>query len=254
MDLIKSASRRTRFSEIVYIVLNLLLPVVLFVFVKAFDSALIPIALVILSKWRILAVRPRYWLTNLKTNAVDIIVGISFVGLLFLAAQSLVMQLILVILYAGWLIYIKPKSRRHYVAIQAGIGQFVALTALFSYSWMFDVVTTVFFAWLVSYIAARHVLGAHEEEHIETISLGWALLMAELAWFCYHWTLSYPLFSGLSIPQFAALSSVSGFAMYNLYDNYRHKNPNPLRSRLTIGVGIGLLVIILVFSRWDVAV
>ncbi|HEX4662089.1 MAG TPA: hypothetical protein VH144_00580, partial [Candidatus Saccharimonadales bacterium] len=107
---------------------------------------------------------------------------------------------------------------------------------------------------LVSYIAARHMLSAHEEEHVETIALTWALLMAELAWFCYHWTLAYPLLGGITIPQFAALSSVSAFAMYNLYDNYRHKTPNPLRSRLTIGVGVGLLVIILLFSRWNVAV
>jgi hypothetical protein len=254
MELIKSAGRRTRVSEVVYIVLNLLLPVALLGLIRFVDTPYIAFALVILSKWRIFAVRPRYWLMNLKSNLIDIAVGVSFVILLMLANGSLVTQIILAAMYGVWLIYLKPKSQRHFMVMQAGIAQFVALMALFSYSQYLDVVTIVTMSWIIGYAAARHAISGYEEEHLETIALVWALLLAELAWFAFHWTLAYPLLGGITAPQVAALSAVIGFGAYNLYDNFHHKNPNPLKARLTVGVCVFLIAVVLVFSRWNVAI
>jgi hypothetical protein len=36
--------------------------------------------LVLLSKWRMFAVRPRYWLANVRANMTDLIVGLSIVS------------------------------------------------------------------------------------------------------------------------------------------------------------------------------
>lgn len=254
MELIKSAGQRTRLSEAAYILLNILLPITLLVTVQSFDTAWIAITLVILSKWRVLAVRPRYWFINVKSNLVDLLVGVSFVFLLLSANESLPTQLILTVLYTVWLVYIKPKSRRHFMAIQAGLGLFVALTAVMSYSPYLDVTIVTILAWLAGYAAARHALSAYEEEHLESISLGFGLVMAELSWLAFHWTLSYPLFGGIAIPQLALIAAVLSFGAYNLYDNFYHANPNRMRMRLTVGVTVGLLAVILLFARWNVTI
>ena len=66
MDLLKSSKRRAFLSELVYIVLNVGLAVAILAVVLAIESPLPAIALVLLSKWRVLAVRPRYWMANIK--------------------------------------------------------------------------------------------------------------------------------------------------------------------------------------------
>ncbi len=254
MELIKSVRRRTRVSEIIYVFLNLLLPIALFALTRAFDSPALAILLLVLSKWRVLAVRPRYWFINIKSNLADLIVGVSYVLLLVVSVSSLPVQLMLTALYIAWLMYLKPKSQKHLVAMQAGIEQFVGLTAVFMFSYQLDVVTTVLLAWLVGYGAARHALSTYDEEHLETIALCWALLIAELAWLAFHWTLSYPLVAGIAVPQVTAIATVLGFGAYNLYDNANHAKPNPRRAQLTIGVCLALFIIILVFGRWNVTV
>lgn len=254
MDLIKSAGRRTRLSEAAYIFLNILLPIVLLVSVNAFDTAWIAVAVIVLSKWRVLAVRPRYWFINIKSNLIDIIIGISFAGLLQVAGASLVTQIILTLMYITWLIYIKPKSRRHFMAIQAEIGLFVSLTAIFIYSPYVDVSLAVLLCWIVGYAAARHAISSYEEEHLETLALCFGLLLAELGWLAYHWTLSYPLFGDIAIPQVAAIAAVISFGAYNLYDNYHYTNPNRLRTRLTVIVCSLLLCVIVLFGRWNTTI
>jgi hypothetical protein len=254
MELIKSAGQRTRLSEAVYILLNILLPVILLVTVRSFDTAWIAITLLVLSKWRVLAVRPRYWFINVKSNLIDFLVGISFAFLLLSANDSLPTQIILTVMYMVWLVYIKPKSRRHFMAIQAGLGLFITLTAVMSYSPYLDVTIVTILAWLAGYATARHAVSAYEEEHLESIALVFGLLMAELSWLAFHWTLSYPLFGGIAVPQLALIAAVLAFGAYNLYDNFYHANPNRLRMRLTVVVSISLLAIILFFARWNVTI
>jgi len=255
MELIKSVRHRTRLSELVYLTLNLALPAVLFLLVRAFGgSPVVAIVLLVLSKWRVLAVRPRYWFINLKTNLIDLIVGVSFVYLLVAAKNSDVAQLGLVALYIAWLVYLKPKSRRHFMAMQAGIGQFVGLSALFMFSYQLDVFSVTVLAWIIGYSATRHVIGAYEEEHLEMIGVVWGLIIAELSWLAFHWTLSYPLLSGIAIPQVAAFATVLSFGAYNLYDIAKHGRPNDRRKRLTVVVTGALLLIILIFARWTVTI
>ena len=253
MELIKSAGHRTRLSEIVYIAFNLLLPVALFVLTAVVKIPWVAVALLLLSKWRIFAVRPRYWIVHLKSNLVDTIVGLSYVFLLT-TKLDIAVQIILIALYAAWLIYLKPKSRRHFMAMQAGIGQFLGLLAVFSLSYQIDVTLVIILSWLVGYASARHIATAYEEENLEMIAIVWGLLIAEFAWFAYHWTLAYQLAIGINIPQIAALITVLGFAAYDMYDNQKHVRFNPLRMRLTLGVTAVLVVIILVFARWNVSV
>jgi len=75
MEFLKLSKRRSLLSELIYIVLNVALAVGLLVIVWAIASPYAAFALVLLSKWRVFAVRPRYWFANLQANMVDVIVG-----------------------------------------------------------------------------------------------------------------------------------------------------------------------------------
>jgi hypothetical protein len=67
---------RAGFAHFIHIALVALLPALVFIFVriKVEEAAL---ALILLSKWRMLAVRPRHWPANIRANSVDLIVGLS---------------------------------------------------------------------------------------------------------------------------------------------------------------------------------
>lgn len=66
-------------GDVLHIGVNLGFVGVLFAMVVYWNLALLAVILVILSKWRVLAVQPRFWLPNIKANLVDIIVGVSTV-------------------------------------------------------------------------------------------------------------------------------------------------------------------------------
>src|SRR5690606_9401851 len=100
MDSLKTVKQRSILSEIIYVALNLGLAVAVFLAVWAFESPLVALLIVLLSKWRVLAVRPRYWLANVQANMVDIIVSFGFVGLLHFTG-SLPAQIVITLLYMG---------------------------------------------------------------------------------------------------------------------------------------------------------
>ena len=73
-DFVALRRSRNAFSSLLHVVLNAALAVISIYITWITGSPLIGILLVILSKWRMLAVRPRYWELNIKSNLVDLIV------------------------------------------------------------------------------------------------------------------------------------------------------------------------------------
>ncbi|HEU4830816.1 MAG TPA: hypothetical protein VFS65_01440 [Candidatus Saccharimonadales bacterium] len=229
MDLLKIVSRRSFLSEIVYMALNVALAIGLLLIIRSTGSLLPAFGLVLLSKWRVLAVRPRYWFANIQANLVDFIVSISMVVFLFTVSQAdvgdgqkLAVQVILVALYIGWLLFLKPKSKRIYIVAQSGIALFVGVSAIFmsSYSWIATPV--VLLMWLVGYATARHILSNYDEGHTLLVSLVWGLALAEIGWLAYHWTVAYPLpiVNELMLPQISIIVLCFGFLAYKSYDSY----------------------------------
>ena len=94
------------------------------VIAQAFQTPFPALALVVLSKWRIIAVRPRFWWANIQANLVDLTVGIGVVGLMYLPTSVFYFRVALAILYAIWLVVIKPMSKRWQVAMQSLIAIF----------------------------------------------------------------------------------------------------------------------------------
>lgn len=253
MDFLKSSKRRTLVSELVYIVLNIALAVAVLAVVVATESTLSAFGLVLLSKWRVLAVRPRYWMANIKANLVDVIVGLSFVILLAAASGAFAVQCLLTLLYIGWLLFVKPRSKRSFVAIQAATAIFVGITALMtiSYGWIGSLV--VLGMWSIGYAASRHYLSTYEEPHSSFLSLIWGLIFAELGWLAYHWTFAYSLLvaGSIQIPQIALVGLALSFLAERIYTSYRQHNTVRssdvlLPALLSVSV---ILVVLIVFSR-----
>lgn len=246
MELIKSAAKRSRVSDIVYIILNLVLVVGVLVLTLAFSPPYLAYLLVVISKWRVFAVRPRFWWANLLTNTVDLLVGISTVTLIWQASGAILAQLLIAILYAGWLLVLKPRSNRSSMLMQASISQFLSLTALFSVAHLVDSSVIVIACWLLGYVVARHVMLAYDEEDQTSLSFVWGFLMAELGWLAYHWTVAYDITANLLVPQVAIIAGLFGFVCAKFYDAQFHGQKLGKRLRAPTLFAIAVIAILLI--------
>lgn len=250
MEFLKLSKRRSLLSELVYIVLNVALAVGLLLIVWAIASPYAAFALVLLSKWRVFAVRPRYWFANLQANMVDVIVGVSIVVLLYAASGALVMQVLLTLLYIAWLLVIKPRSKRAFVAIQAGAAIFLGVSALMqvSYDWFASLVVVIM--WIIGYSAARHVLGSYDEAHMSFYSLVWGLLFAEIGWLTYHWAFAYELpgVGDIKLSQAALIALGVSFIAERIYASYiKHGAVRSGDVTLPVLLSVSVILILLVF-------
>ncbi|MEI6850613.1 MAG: hypothetical protein WCK26_01445 [Candidatus Saccharibacteria bacterium] len=258
MEFLKLIKRRSFIHEVIYIALNAGLAVILMLIIQFTNSPWLAFALVLISMWRIFAVRPRFWIANILANLVSIIIGISFVVLLYAVnpidvgdLQSIVPRLVLTVLYICWLLLLKPKSKRVYVILQSSVALFVGVTALYtmSYSWL--ALPTVLFMWIIGFATASHILSSYDEEnHTTLLSLIWGLVLSEIGWLAYHWTIAYrlPYSKNLLLPQISIISLCLGFLVYKSYDSYHHHqkirfNDIILPLIFTIGIICALLLI-----------
>ena len=223
MDFLKTSKRRTLLSELAYIALNIALAAAILAVVVVTESILAGMGLVLLSKWRVFAVRTRYWMANIKANLVDTIVGLSVVVLISAATGAFVAQVILTLLYVAWLLLIKPRSKRVFVAIQAAAAVFFGVTALMTISYSWPAAAVVIGMWVIGYASCRHILSTYEEAHSSFYSLVAGLFYAELGWLAYHWTFAYdlPLFGAVKIPQVALIGLALTFLGERVYASYR---------------------------------
>ena len=122
-DYIALRKGRNALSTVTHIALNLALAVVSTALTVISGNWIFGVLLVLLSKWRVVAVRPRYWWINIKANLVDFTVGISLALLVFVALGETkdfnIWHVILTAIYAIWLIVIKPRSETFMTEVQA---------------------------------------------------------------------------------------------------------------------------------------
>ncbi len=252
MDLLKSHRRRSRLSDVIYIILNIALAVSLMVIIRYGQSPWLAIAIVLLSKWRTLAVKPRFWFANIIANMVDVIVGISYVVLLSATGNSLAPQAALAGLYIIWLLFIKPRSKKQFVALQAGIAIFVGVTSLSIVSYSWDSFMFVAILWVIGYAAARHVLGGYDEPMTTIYSLITGLVFAEVGWASYHWLFAYSIagIGSIKVPQIAILLTLLGFVAERSYVSY-HKHGVIKRYDIILPVLLTVSVILVLFIFYD---
>ncbi len=232
------------FAHAFYIALNVLLPLLVYMFVRL-ELTAVAIVLVLLGKWRIMAVKPRYWVAHVRTNAVDLFVGLSVI--VFLShTDSQMWQLIWSALYGFWLVYVKPKSTPMWISIQAMIGQLAALMALFMAYGDKDIWLLVLGGWGVCYMAARHFFTAFDEPYARMLALVWGYIAAAMIWVLGHWLLYYGV-----IAQPVVLLTVIGYGLATLYYLDHFDRLSTLVRRQFIFIMIAIIIIVLTFSDWE---
>lgn len=231
------------FSRVVHVSFNLLLPLMVFVLVRI-DFVQLALIIILLSKWRMLAVRPRFWPANVRANAVDIMVSVSL--LLFMASStSQWWQLLWAALYGVWLIVIKPASSSAMVSIQAMIALFCGLMAL-SVSWdQVPLYGLVFATGVICYISAHHFFDSFDEPYTRLLSYLWGFFGASLAWVLGHWLLFYGIVS-----QPALLLISLGYGLATLYYlDHRDRLSTNVRRQIVF-IMLAIVVIVVAFSDW----
>jgi len=234
------------FSSIFHNSLLAALPLIIFILVRLNDNEFTQLALilVVLSKWRMFAVRPRFWLANIRANSIDLMVGLSIV-LFMTHSYSAIIQFAWAVAYGLWLIYLKPATSSLMISLQAGIGQLCALSALFLVWADGPLYGLTLMTGLICYLSARHFYDAFEEGYSRLYSYLWGYFGAGLAWLFSHWLLFYGAFA-----QPTVILAAIGYGVACIYYFEHIGKLNKSLKRQFVFLMVAIVLIILIFSDW----
>jgi hypothetical protein len=231
------------FSSFLHLALVLVLPVAVFILVSL-NFVQLAFSVIVLSKWRMFAVRPRFWAANVRANAIDLMVGLSIV-VFMMHTQSIGIRIGWTVLYAAWLLFIKPASSIFMVTTQAFIGQLTALMALYLAWASGPIYGLTLLTGLFCFFAARHFLEVFDEPYSRLLAYIWGYFGAALGWLLSHWLLFY---RGVSQP--ALLLSFLGYGIAVIYYLDHYNKLNKGLKRQFMFVMLAVVIIILAFSDW----
>ena len=235
----------SRVAATLHVVYMVLLPLLVLSLVRSgFTGA--ALVVIVLSKWRMFAVKPRYWLANVRANSVDMIVGFSVV--IFMSQSEVLMtSFIWSGIYSFWLIFIKPKSTPLMISVQALIAQGFGLVAVFNNFSTWNPVYLVLFAWVICFCASKHLLMAFEEELNRPLAHLWAIFSAEIALILSHWHIAY----ANTIPQIALVLSVIGYVLALGYYLQKTRGLSKSFRQQLLTFSMVIIAIIIVFTEWQ---
>lgn len=241
---LKSLKPKRGVAHVLHIGFNVILPVLIYVFIRI-DIVPLALALVIMSKWRMFAVKPRHWPANIRANGVDLLVGVAIV--IFMAnSGTQLWQVIWAGIYALWLLFIKPRSDVISVSLQALIGQFAGLSALLLAFGDASLVWLVLGVWAIAYVSARHYLTSFDEPLSRMFAHIWAFYAAALAWILGHWLLFYG-----SIAQLTLLLTITGFGLATLYYLDETDKLSAFYRRQILFIVITVIAIVILLADWQ---
>lgn len=247
MEFLRFVKRRSLLSETIYVLLNVALAAIIFSLVLGVQNIWLALGVALLSKWRIFAVRPRYWWVNIISNMVDIIVTVSYVIMLYAAQGVLPLQIVLLLLFIFWLLAIKPRSSRRMVGVQALVAVFAGTTSLALIAYASDSIIFVAGMWLIGYITARHFFTAYDSDQSTLLSLIWGFILAEIGWLGYHWLFVYSVFgtADFKLVQVALIATLLSFLVGRAIEL---RQDRPIRFgdlALPAAFSIGLIVVLI---------
>lgn len=235
---------KSGFSHFLHLGLNALLPALLFVMIR---MGFVPLAasLVILSKWRMFAVRPRYWPANVRANGVDLTVG--FATVIFMSnSATAAWQLVWAVSYAIWLIFIKPGSSVWKTSLQALIAQTVGLMALFMALGDAPLYVLVILVWMICYGVARHFFTSFEEPYTSLYAHTWGYFAAALTWLLGHWLIFYGI-----VAQPTLLLTVMGFGLSALYYLEQTDRLSKVVRRNFVVMMVAIILVVILLTNWS---
>ncbi len=250
-DFVFARKSRNIASNAVHVFLNMMLGIAAVLITVFSGNPILGILLVVVSKWRIFAVRHRYLWLNIKSNLVDLLVGLSVVLLSYYAGSALLpAHFILMLIYVIWLIVIKPMSSETATLIQSLISVFLGISAVTIMSANLNSIVPVVLSFLVGYAASRHVLSQTSDRDYTLTTLICGLIFAEVAWMCNGWGIVYTFGrTGIRIPQLAIILTIFAF-VYNYARQAMIKYQDDFRFRDIVGpvlFGVILVGIIVLF-------
>lgn len=212
-DYILVRKSRNIISSVLHVFMNAMLGVGSVILTCVSGSWVLGVLLVLISKWRMFAVRPRFWLVNIKANLVDLIVGTSFVLIAYCAGTSfLPIHILIAVLYTLWLIILKPRSSDFATKCQALTAVFLGTTAASLLFGSSDSAYLVIVCFILGYAASRHVLIQSNDEDFSLTTLIAGLLSAEIAWLLHSWLIVYSFGdTGIMVPQLSIILTVFSF-------------------------------------------
>lgn len=240
---IKKIRPASGYSHGLHLLFTILLPILVYGFVRI---NLVPIAvgLVLLSKWRVLAVRPRHWMAYIRANAVDMVVGVSIV--VFMSqTNAMAWQLVWAAVYAVWLLLLKPSASLAGISLQAMTAQLFGLMAVYLTWGGSPTAVLVVTTWTIAYVSARHFFSAFDEPYTRFLSDAWAFFAASLAWVLGHWLLFYGV-----VAQPTLLLTILGYGLGVMYYLEQNSRLGKLARRQFIFIMVAIVVVVLVFSDW----
>ena len=247
-DFIFIRKSRNILSSILHILFNIFLAIISIFVTIITGSWILGILLVLLSKWRVFAVRPRYWLVNLKSNLVDLIVGAGVVFIPYCAGTTIYpIHYILTVFYIVWLIGIKPLSSTFATELQALLAIFIGTTAAVLMTASAHSIFLCLSCFVIGYGAARHVIVQSDDRDFSLITLTCGLVAAELAWLCHSWLIVYRFgITGIIVPQLSVILIILAFAFSTAYKSILKHDGKFKSSEVAMPLFFSLLTVIII--------
>ena len=247
-DFVILRKSRNILSSLLHVILNIALGAGSIFITWRTSSPLIGLTLVLLSKWRMFAVRPRYWILNIKSNLVDIIVGCAFVIISYCSGTTfLPVHIILMALYSIWLIFLKPRSTDIAANFQSLWAIFFGSVALTLISANSNAAYMIVGSFIIGYAAARHVFIQGDDKDYNIIVLTAGVLSAEIAFLCHSWLIVYSFAgTGIIAPQLSIILLIVSYMFGFAYKSINENNGKLKWSEVGMPTAFALIIITIV--------
>lgn len=250
-DFVLARKSRNVASSVVHVFLNILLGLAAILLTVFSGNPAPGLILILISKWRVFAVRSRYLWINIKSNLVDFIVGFSVVLLAYFAGNNLLpIDFILIGIYTIWLLFIKPLSSESATMVQSLFAVLLGISATALMTESANSAVAVVLSFLIGYAASRHVLVQTNDKDFTFTTFVCGLIFAEVMWLCYSWNIVYSFSgTGISIPQVAIILTIFAF-IYNYARQAIIRMGDDFHFRDILGPVIFGVVLIVVMVIW----
>ncbi|MFZ1522589.1 MAG: hypothetical protein WAS94_01045 [Candidatus Saccharimonadales bacterium] len=228
---------------LLHALLSLMLPAAIYILIQNFSLYSVAIMLVVLSKWRVFMVKPRFWLDNIKANGVDFVLGVSVVVTMYLAGRGgpldglaissrvMYLRLALALFYVFWLIMIKHFSSKLGVTIQSYVSVILGLIAAFWYLAFAPQVLVGVAVVLIISAASYHIrLSYQDSNEGNKLSLMWLLITSYSVTFLFNYTSSYSTGGLLILTSSGLLLTISFIGFETSYYLLKSSKSNSISS------------------------
>jgi hypothetical protein len=220
--------------------------------VTTWQLTVLAVILVLISKWRVIAVRPRFWWANLRANLPDLTIGLATIAWLSYSGGG-GLGVFIAILYAIWLLLIKPRTTEASMQFQAGWSEFIGLNTLILVWGTTHETWIILLGWLILWSNARHFLGIFDDKESPLLAIIWATIISQIIWLALQWQTIFHFVGGLEISQLALIVAVISYGFGGWYGATRQQDEPMETPALIVRYGIFTaiaLVLILVLTPW----